>query len=134
MQIEVAVLQGAMAVEVEPCGKSMNPAVVPVDTKFNASKAFVLTIGLVVVPAVAGQVNVAVPLVPPAPVIMHVVEVATPQFNAVNVPAAGVVPPIAGGEARYVENPVPETVELADKVVNDPAAAAEPPIAGGLAR
>ena len=39
----------------------------------------------------------------------------------VKVPAAAVVPPIAGGEAKYVLNPVPETVELALKVVNAPA-------------
>jgi hypothetical protein len=52
----------------------------------------------------------------------------------VNVPAAAAVPPIAGGLARYVLNPVPLTVELADKVVNAPAAADVPPIAGGEAR
>jgi hypothetical protein len=38
----------------------------------------------------------------------------------VNVPAAGVVPPIAGGDARYVLKPVPLTVELAESVVNAP--------------
>lgn len=54
--------------------------------------------------------------------------------NEVKVPAAAAVPPIAGGDARYVEKPVPETVLDADKVVNAPAAAAVPPIAGGLAR
>jgi hypothetical protein len=41
---------------------------------------------------------------------------------------------MAGGEARYVLNPVPDTVLLADKVVNEPAAGAVPPIAGGEAR
>jgi hypothetical protein len=55
-------------------------------------------------------------------------------LSVVNVPAAGVVPPIAGGLARYVLNPVPETVLLALNVVNAPAAAAVPPIAGGLAK
>jgi hypothetical protein len=44
------------------------------------------------------------------------------------------VPPLAGGLARYVLNPVPETVLLALNVVNAPAAAAVPPIAGGLAK
>jgi len=34
-------------------------------------------------------------------------------FAVVNVPAAAAVPPIAGGEARYVLKPVPETVLLA---------------------
>jgi len=67
-------------------------------------------------------------------------EVASPRVvlpvteSVVKVPAAAVVPPIAGGEAKYVENPVPETVEDADNVVNEPAAAAVPPIAGGEAK
>jgi len=52
----------------------------------------------------------------------------------VKAPDAGVVPPIAGGDARYVEKPAPETVLDADNVVNAPAAAAVPPIAGGDAR
>jgi hypothetical protein len=38
----------------------------------------------------------------------------------VNLPAAAAVPPIAGGDARYVLNPVPLTVLLADSVVNEP--------------
>ena len=50
------------------------------------------------------------------------------------VPAAAAVPPIAGGEAKYVLKPVPLTVLDADRVVKDPAAAAVPPIAGGDAR
>lgn len=54
--------------------------------------------------------------------------------RVVNVPAAAAVPPIAGGEARYVLKPAPLTVEDADNVVNAPAAAAVPPIAGGEAR
>jgi hypothetical protein len=40
--------------------------------------------------------------------------------RVVNEPAAAAVPPIAGGDARYVLNPVPLTVELADRVVNAP--------------
>jgi len=47
----------------------------------------------------------------------------------VKVPAAGAVPPIAGGDARYVENPVPDTVLDADRVVNAPAAGVPPPMA-----
>ena len=54
--------------------------------------------------------------------------------TVVNVPAAAAVPPMAGGLARYVLNPVPETVLLALNVVNEPAAAAVPPMAGGLAK
>ena len=54
--------------------------------------------------------------------------------SVVKDPAAAVVPPMAGGEARYVLKPVPLTVLDADNVVNDPAAAAVPPIAGGDAR
>lgn len=38
----------------------------------------------------------------------------------VNVPAAAAVPPIAGGDARYVLKPVPLTVLEADNVVNAP--------------
>jgi hypothetical protein len=56
------------------------------------------------------------------------------ELRFVNVPAAGVVPPIAGGLARYVEKPVPLTVLDALNVVKAPAAAAVPPIAGGLAK
>jgi hypothetical protein len=40
--------------------------------------------------------------------------------NVVNVPAAAVVLPIAGGLARYVLNPVPLTVDDALSVVNAP--------------
>ena len=54
--------------------------------------------------------------------------------KVVKLPAAAAVPPIAGGEARYVLKPVPLTVEDADKVVKLPAAAAVPPMAGGDAR
>jgi len=45
-----------------------------------------------------------------------------PDLSAavVNVPAAGVVPPMAGGEARYVLKPAPLTVDDADSVVNAP--------------
>jgi hypothetical protein len=88
-----------------------------------------------------------VPVVPelmvivPAPVVVYdwllvvVLCVIAPEAtNVVNVPAAAAVPPIAGGLAKYVLNPVPETVLLALSVVNAPAAAAVPPIAGGLAR
>ena len=46
--------------------------------------------------------------------------------SVVNVPAAAAVPPMAGGLARYVLNPVPETVLLALNVVNAPAADASP--------
>jgi hypothetical protein len=70
--------------------------------------------------------NVATPLtvgVPPMVVAVIVVKV----------PAAAVVPPIAGGDAKRFVNPVPETVPDAESDVNDPAAADVPPIAGGLA-
>ena len=40
--------------------------------------------------------------------------------KVVNAPAAAAVPPIAGGEARYVLKPVPLTVEEAESVVNAP--------------
>jgi hypothetical protein len=59
-------------------------------------------------------VNVIVSVVASPRVVLPVAE------SVVNEPAAAVVPPIAGGEARYVEKPVPETVDEADKVVNAP--------------
>jgi hypothetical protein len=40
--------------------------------------------------------------------------------SVVKLPAAAAVPPIAGGDARYVENPEPLTVLLAERVVNAP--------------
>ena len=67
-----------------------------------------------------------VPLCGPAKAVLAVM--------VVPVMAAAVVPPMAGGLARYVLKPVPLTVLLALRVVNDPAAAAVPPMAGGLAR
>ena len=45
----------------------------------------------------------------------------------VNVPAAAAVPPIAGGLAKYVLNPVPDTVLLALSVVNAPVLAVVAP-------
>jgi hypothetical protein len=56
------------------------------------------------------------------------------SLRVVNDPAAAVVPPIAGGDAKYVLNPVPLTVEEADKVVNAPVLGLVPPIAGGDAK
>ena len=47
--------------------------------------------------------------------------------RVVNAPAAGAVPPIAGGLARYVLNPVPLTVLDADSVVNAPVPAVVAP-------
>ena len=58
------------------------------------------TIGFVAVPATAGQVIVAVPLVEPDPVITQDVVPVTPHARLENDPAARAVPPIAGGEAR----------------------------------
>jgi hypothetical protein len=54
-------------------------------------------------------------------------------FRVVKVPAAGVVPPMAGGEAKYVLNPVPLTVLLADNVVKAPVDAVVDPIGPGAA-
>ena len=47
--------------------------------------------------------------------------------RVVNAPAAAAVPPMAGGEARYVLKPVPLTVEDADRVVNAPVEAVVAP-------
>ena len=70
---------------------------------------------------------------PEPPLISGLVRLVEPD-SVVNDPAAAAVPPIAGGEARYVLKPVPLTVEDADSVVKLPAAAAVPPIAGGDAK
>jgi len=48
--------------------------------------------------------------------------------SVVNAPAAAAVPPIAGGDAKYVEKPVPLTVLDADNVVNAPVDAVVAPI------
>jgi hypothetical protein len=53
--------------------------------------------------------------------------IAPEAINAVNVPAAAAVPPMAGGLAKYVLNPVPETVLDADSVVNAPVLAVVAP-------
>ena len=69
---------------------------------------------------VEATVNGAVPV--------ETVEAITPDADrVVKDPAAAVVPPIAGGLARYVENPVPLTVELAERVVNAPVLAVVAP-------
>lgn len=54
-----------------------------------------------------------------APTVILLIEPAVP-IRVVKVPAAGVVPPMAGGLAKYVEKPVPLTVDDADNVVNAP--------------
>ena len=51
--------------------------------------------------------------------------------KVVNAPEDAAVPPIAGGDARYVLNPVPDTVVEADKTVNAPVDGVVPPIAPG---
>ncbi|CAM2142692.1 protein of unknown function [Pararobbsia alpina] len=50
----------------------------------------------------------------------------------VNAPAAADVPPIAGGDARYVLKPDPLTVELAESVVNAPLPGVVAPVLVGL--
>ena len=54
--------------------------------------------------------------------------------SVVNAPPAGAVPPIAGGDARYVENPVPLTVLLAARVVNAPVEGVVLPTGPGAAK
>lgn len=53
--------------------------------------------------------------------------------RVVNLPAAGVVVPIAGGEARYVLKPAPLTVLVAESVVKAPVDAVVEPIGPGAA-
>jgi hypothetical protein len=96
-------------------------------------------IAFTAVPATAGAHSVIVPLVAPASVKQPCVVPATPTVKevfavtVVNVPAAAAVPPIAGGEARYVEKPVPVTVLDALSVVNAPVEGVVLPIGPGEA-
>jgi hypothetical protein len=85
---------------------------------------------LLIVPAVPELIVMV-----PAPVVVYdwllvvVLAVTAPVADrVVNEPAAAAVPPIAGGLARYVLNPVPETVLDADSVVNAPVEAVVAPI------
>jgi hypothetical protein len=76
-----------------------------VDTNAGAEILLLDVIALVLVPATAGQVRVAVPLVDPLPVIMQAVVPVTPQFSAVslsvvNVAVEAVPLPIAPGVAN----------------------------------
>ena len=48
--------------------------------------------------------------------------------KVVNEPAAAAVPPMAGGDAKYVEKPVPLTVLDAARVVNAPVEVVVAPI------
>jgi hypothetical protein len=68
--------------------------------------------------------NVAVPLA----------EIEVVAVAVVNFPVDAVVPPIAGGEAKYVEKPVPETVDEADSVVKAPEPALVDPMDPGDAK
>lgn len=54
--------------------------------------------------------------------------------SVVNAPVFAAVPPIAGGDARYVLKPAPETVELAESVVNAPLEGVVLPIVPGAAQ
>ena len=80
----------------------MNWLVVAVARWTGAEKALLDTIGFVVVPATAGHVKVAVPLVDPKPVSTQAVVFRTPQLCALKSPIPGVVPPIVGGDARLI--------------------------------
>ena len=77
---------------------------------------------LLIVPAVAGlMVTTPVPVGDSTTLRLAGLRATAPvAVSVVKVPAAAAVPPIAGGEARYVLNPVPLTVEDADSVVNAP--------------
>jgi hypothetical protein len=60
--------------------------------------------------------------------VLPLAKVAVPVLvKVVNFPVDGEVAPIAGGLARYVLNPVPETVELALNVVKAPVEAVVAP-------
>ena len=59
--------------------------------------------------------------------------IALVAWSVVNLPAAAVVLPIDGGDARYVEKPAPLTVLLAESVVNVPVDAVVEPTGPGAA-
>ena len=71
--------------------------------------AFENTIGLLVVPATAGHVSVAVPLVEPYPVRTKAVVLRTPPLTALKSPIPGVVPPIVPGLGKDEVDPPRET-------------------------
>jgi len=70
-----------------------------VETNAGAEILLLDVIALAGVPAAAGQVKVALPLVP-YPVKMQATEPETPQLFALKSPAPGVVPPIVPGAAQ----------------------------------
>jgi hypothetical protein len=81
--------------------------------------------------SLADQSCVTVPVAPDMVASFSVIcaSVVVPvAVSVVKVPAAAADPPIAGGLAKYVLNPVPLTVELADNVVNAPVDAVVAPI------
>jgi hypothetical protein len=82
--------------------------------------AFVPSKSVEPVPLVAAAINVPPELVATAVALMRPVSTRLVPVSVVNVPAAGDVPPIAGGLARYAVNPAPDTVLEAVSVVNDP--------------
>lgn len=72
-------------------------------------------------------------VVPTIPEVVEGVNVLV-DCRVVNLPAAAAVVPIAGGDAKYVENPVPLTVPEADRVVADTLAGVVLPSDGGAAK
>ena len=93
----------------------------------------VVAVTVVNLPVDAAVAPIVAPFIVP-PVIVTPEE--TKVFNVavndalkvVKDPAADAVPPIAGGDARYVLKPVPDTVELALSVVKAPVLVVVAPI------
>ena len=81
-----------------------------------ALSVFDNTNGFVLVPATAGHVIVAEPLVEPKPVMTQAVVLSTPQLIAEKSPTPGVVPPMVPGDAN-VAPPKLEAFKLATTVV-----------------
>ena len=113
----------------------LNPTPVTVLLALNVVNAPVpAAVAPIFIPLILPVVAEVIVIVP-APVVVCdwllvvVLNVSAPvALSVVNAPAAGAVPPIAGGDAKYVLKPTPDTVVVALSVVNAPAAATVTPI------
>ncbi len=86
--VVLATMSGAVPVEIEDCN-------------CGAANVFVLTMGLVVVPAIAGHVRFAVPLAEPYPVMTQAVVRLTPQVSEF------VLNPVTIGDVAKTTLPLP---------------------------
>jgi hypothetical protein len=135
----VPIADATLTVTVEPAGlvmtfpeTSQSPAVSEIDVMF----AVTVVVSATAEPAATVEEMYSPTL--PACALSFVVVPTIPETefgvnipdddSVVNAPAAGAVPPIAGGDAAHAVNPAPLTVDVADRVVKCPAAGVVPPI------